>query len=111
MTAERVYLGITHADATSAKTAIREAFNDGVLLAQFSGHGATWRWAHELIWTTTDAQALVNGPMLPVVMTFNCLDGYFSHTDPAQTSMAEAMLRNPNGGSIAAISPTGLGAT
>jgi hypothetical protein len=45
------------------------------------------------------------------VMTFNCLDGYFVHPAPSSFSMAELMLRHPGGGSIAAISPTGLGTT
>jgi hypothetical protein len=44
-------------------------------------------------------------------MTFNCLDGYFVHPDPALFSIAEVMLRQSNAGSIGAISPTGLGIT
>lgn len=107
---QRIYLGQTHADPASAKTAIRDAINAGAVMVQFGGHGATWRWTHEQIWTKDDAANLTNGASLPIVLTFNCLDGYFAHTDPAQESIAEAMLRRPGGGSVAAISPSGLGA-
>ncbi len=52
---------------------------------------------------------LTNASMLPVVMTFNCLDGYFAHPSPSYFAMAEEMVRYDNGGSVAALSPTGLG--
>jgi hypothetical protein len=107
---QRIYLGQTHADAASAKTAIRDAINAGAVMVQFVGHGATWRWTHEQIWTKDDVPTLANGGSLPIVLTFNCLDGYFAHTDPSQESIAEAMLRRTGGGSVAAISPSGLGA-
>jgi hypothetical protein len=109
MAAERVYLGVTHTDAAGARAAIRDAINAGALIVQYAGHGATWRWAGEQIWTTHDVPGLTNGGMLPVVMTFNCLDGYFAHTDPGQQSIAEVMQRWPAGGAVAAISPSGLG--
>ena len=48
---------------------------------------------------------------LPLVSTYNCLDGYFAHPDPRFFSIAETMQRYPTGGSIAAISPTGPGVT
>lgn len=110
ITAQRVYLRVTHPDARAAKDAIRDAINAGVLLVQFNGHGATWRWAHEVMWSIDGVPNLINGDKLPVVMTFNCLDGYFAHPDAGQSSIAEVMLRRSGGGSILAISPSGLGA-
>ncbi len=107
----RIYLGITHADAASAKSAIRDAINTGTWMVQYSGHGAPERWAHEYIWTKDDVPSLVNDGMFPLVYTFNCLDGYFAHTDPARVSIAETMQRRAGGGSIGAISPSGLGLT
>ncbi len=44
-------------------------------------------------------------------MTFDCLDGYFAHPDPTLDSLAETMQRHAGGGSIAAISASGLGIT
>jgi hypothetical protein len=102
--------------ATSAEIAqtyqvISSTLQSGALMVQFAGHGATFRWTHELVWQAKDVAGLTNGSMLPVVMTFNCLDGYFVYPDAAQTSLAELMLRHQGGGSVAAISPTGLGLT
>ncbi len=111
VTPTRVYLGITHPDATSAKNAIRDGINAGTWMVQYSGHGAPERWAHEYIWTKDDVPSLVNDGMFPLVLTFNCLDGYFAHTDPARVSIAETMQRRAGGGSVAAISPSGLGLT
>ena len=45
------------------------------------------------------------------MITFNCLDGYFAFPDPKEFSIAETMQRRAGGGSVAAISPAGLGTT
>lgn len=113
---QRVYLPghppvvpATEAQILAARTAISGALQSGVWLVQFSGHGAPERWTHEQIWRATDIPGLHNANQLPVVMTFNCLDGYFAY--PGRPSIAELMQRQPGGGSIAAISPSGLGIT
>jgi hypothetical protein len=106
---QRVYLGETVPDASSARAAISDAVRSGVLMVQYSGHGDVDLWSKEAIWNTTDVSGLQNGPMVPVVMTFNCKDGYFAY--PGWSSMAETWQRQPNGGAIAAISPSGLGST
>jgi hypothetical protein len=108
---QRVYLGQTVPDAVSARVAISSAINSGVFLVQYMGHGAPARWASEQIWRTVDVPTLHNGSQLPVVMTFNCLDGYFALPDPTNFSIAETMQRLAGGGSVAAISPSGLGLT
>ena len=114
---QRIYLGITVPDAISARTAISNAINTGAFMVQYTGHGAVPRWSGESIWRTTDVAGLTNTAQLPLVMTFNCLDGYFAQpSDPAAFSdsldaMAEVMQRKGGGGSIAAISPSGLGLT
>lgn len=107
--ASRIYLGSTAADSAAARTAIAAAFEAGAFMLQYTGHGAVQNWAHESIWTVEDVQGLGHADRLPLVMTFNCLDGYFAFPD--QPSMAESLLRQPDGGAIAAISPSGLGTT
>jgi hypothetical protein len=112
---------VTNEQIAAARSGIMSALQSGVLFAQYAGHGAPERWAQESrtdvsgdlagIWRTADIAALQNGPKLPLVMTFNCLDGYFVYPVPSSFSMAELMLRHPGGGSVAAISPTGLGTT
>lgn len=106
--AQRIYLGQTVPDATTGRAAIAAAINDGVLLVQYTGHGAPTRWTHEEIWRTADVPGLHNAGRLPIVMTFNCLDGYFALSTPADFSMAELMQRQVGGGAVAAISPSGL---
>jgi hypothetical protein len=105
---------------SATRSAILADLQQGALMVQYAGHGAPERWAAEStdsatdtagIWRAGDIDGLQNGSKLPVVMTFNCLDGYFVHPSPSTFSMAELMLRHPGGGSIAAISPTGLGMT
>ncbi len=110
---QRAYLpdNPTPADVVAARTAISQALQSGAWLVQYTGHGSVNQWTGEGIWRTTDISGLTNGAKLPVVMTFDCLDGYFAHTDPTLDSMAETMQRQPNGGSIAAISASGLGTT
>jgi hypothetical protein len=76
-------------------------------MVQYMGHGAINSWASELMWRTIDAENLQNGDQLPIVMTFNCLDGYFAY--PGHEAMAEVLLRRPGGGAVAAIAPSGLG--
>jgi len=111
LSAERVYLKETVDDAAMGRAAITDNINNGVLLVQFSGHGAPYRWTHELMWHIDYVPDLTNAQQLPLIMTFNCLDGYFVHPNPSIFGMAEVMLRQANGGSIGAISPTGLGIT
>jgi hypothetical protein len=117
MEAQRIHLGVTVADAASARAALANAINAGAFMVQYTGHGAVPRWSGESIWQTTDVASLANAAQLPIVMTFNCLDGYFAQpSDPATfndtlDAMAEVMQRKAGGGSIAALSPSGLGLT
>lgn len=112
---DRVYLppAATPDQIAATRNALRSAWNDGAFMVQFTGHGAPERWTHEFILTTTDVLngTFTNGSRLPIVLTFNCLDGYFADAQPGRISIAETMQRAPGGGSIAAISPAGLGAT
>jgi hypothetical protein len=112
---------VTNQQVAAARSGILNNLQAGVLMAQYTGHGAPERWAQEYrtdvpgdtagIWRTSDIGQLKNSARLPVIMTFNCLDGYFVHVSPSAFSMAELMLRQSGGGSVAAISPTGLGTT
>lgn len=114
LAAKRVYLAgnppgvpATSAEILAARSALMEAFDRGALLLQFAGHGSATVWAHEKLFAPAQVAALVNGPRLPAVMTFACLDGYFAI--PGQASIPELLLRQHGGGAIAAISPAGLG--
>ena len=111
-TTERIYLNVTVSDAADGRAALTNAINNpvnGALMVQYAGHGPPFRWTDESMWHKDYISDLTNASMLPVVMTFNCLDGYFAHPSPSYFAMAEEMVRYSGGGSVAALSPTGLG--
>jgi len=106
---QRIYRNITHPDADAVRQAITQAIDQGAWMLQYAGHGSPTTWMKGQGWTLADIEALTNAGRYPFVSTYNCLDGYFAY--PGVPSIAETMLRKANAGSIAAISPTGLGTT
>jgi Peptidase family C25 len=80
-----------HADVVNS-------MNNGALLPTYIGHASVEMWANS-VFLSSDASALTNGSRLPVVFAMNCLNGYFH--DLYTESMAEALLRSPNGGAVA----------
>jgi len=74
------------------------AMNNGALLATYIGHASVEIWA-ESIFSSSDASTLTNGSRLPVVIALNCLNGLFH--DVFTESLAEALLKAPNGGAVA----------
>ena len=115
LAAQRIYLGSTVGDAAAARTAIANAINGGALIVQYTGHGAVQRWAKETIWQVADVPGLTNTPMLPVSMSFNCLDGSFTNSASTAQGLEETMVRASKSdlptGSVAAIAPSGEGLT
>jgi len=83
--------GSPHNDTVSA-------MNNGSLLATYIGHASVEIWA-ESIFSSSDASTLTNGSRLPVVIALNCLNGLFH--DVFTESLAEALLKAPNGGAVA----------
>jgi hypothetical protein len=53
-----------------------------------------------------DAASLLAQPRQPLLLTLNCLNGYF--VAPGYDSLAEAFLKVEGRGAIAAFSPSGL---
>ena len=90
------------------RQSIIEGMDRGCAICSYSGHGAVTRWAHEMIFTTGDVAALSNGPRLPLVVTFDCLNGYF-HDAIGDFCLAEEFVRAPGKGAVACWSPSGLG--
>jgi hypothetical protein len=88
--------------------ALTDALNlSGTLMLTYSGHGAVQRWAHEAVFTNAAAAGLRNGDKPPLVVSLDCLDGYWSY--PGTESLIETLVRQQGGGAAAAFSPTGLG--
>ena len=58
------------------------------------------------IFSSNDASALANGNRLPFVVVMDCLNGYFA--DPSLQSLAESLVKAPNGGAVASFASSGL---
>jgi len=89
---------IDFAHTFNAHDDIVDAMNSGSLLATYIGHASVEIWANNAF-SSSDATALTNGNRLPVVVALNCLNGYFH--DVYTLSLAEALMKAPNGGAVA----------
>ncbi len=89
----------------NAHTNIVNKLNQGQALINYSGHGNVNTWTGSSIFTSTDASAATNGNKLPLVLVLNCLNGYFQ--DPRLESIAEALLKAPNGGAVGVFASSG----
>ena len=95
--------------------------NTGSLFVTYIGHGDIQRWAHDQIFLYhaddptnpndiyySDMDALNNINMLPIVLSMDCMDGFW--INPTRNpNLAELFVRSPGKGAAATFSPTGLG--
>lgn len=86
------------------KQAINQAFQQGVLIMNYNGHGAESGWTDEQILTAGDIINLTNFNTMPLMLTATCQFGRFD--DPNQVSGAELSMLNPKGGAIALLTTT-----
>jgi parallel beta-helix repeat protein len=90
----------------AARPAVLDAWNAGASLVSYVGHGAAATWASENVLNSFDVPALLAQSRQPLLLTWNCLNGYF--VAPSYDALAEALVKAPGRGAIAAVSPTGL---
>lgn len=89
----------------------------GSAILNYIGHAGIYNWAHENVLAHfqagslkyEDTASLANGDRMPVLLSMDCLDGYWIHPDPSVRSLAVRMLTLPDAGVPAAFSPSGLG--
>jgi hypothetical protein len=72
----------------------------------YVGHGGPAVWASENVLNSWDTKSLLAQSRQPLMLTFNCLNGYF--VAPNYNSLSEAFLKVEGRGSIGAFSPSGL---
>jgi hypothetical protein len=106
LTKQKVYRAQEPSDA-QAHADIINGFNTGQVLVVYSGHGNTNIWGGS-IFSTDDAMALTNGNKLPFVVVMDCLNGFFTVPQPSGQSLAEALVKSPNGGAVASFASSGL---
>jgi len=92
--------------ARGAKDAVRSTFDDGASLVSYIGHGGIALWADEHILNVEDVETLHPQAQQPLLLTMNCLNGYFHF--PYFDSLSEALLKAEDRGVVAAFSPSGL---
>jgi uncharacterized repeat protein (TIGR01451 family) len=94
----------------AARGAIVSGFDAGQLLVNFSGHGSIEVWMERsdggLVFGDADAAGLTNAGALPFVVSMTCLNGLFD--DLWTESLAEALLKAPDGGAAAVWASSGL---
>jgi hypothetical protein len=94
----------------AARGEIVSRWNAGQLVVNFVGHGSTGIWMERsdggLFFSGADASALANGAALPLVVSMTCLNGLFD--DLWTESLAEALLKAPDGGAAAVWASSGL---
>ncbi len=88
------------------RASIRDAFDQGASLVSYVGHGGTVIWASENIFNYQDVLTLMPQPQQPLLLTMNCLNGFFHF--PPLNSLSEAFLKAEGKGAIGAFSPSGL---
>ena len=64
-------------NGAGTKAAVLGAFDAGASVVSYVGHGAAATWASEAILTSFDVPLLQPQAEQPVLLTLNCLNGYF----------------------------------
>jgi hypothetical protein len=91
---------------SSARAEILSSFDQGASLLSYIGHGGIHLWADENVFNTGDVSSLSPQSRQPLLVTMNCLNGYFHF--PYFDSLAESLVKVEGRGAIAAFSPSGL---
>jgi hypothetical protein len=88
------------------REAVFRGFSEGPSLLSYVGHGGIHLWADEGLLTNDDVPRLDPDSRLPLVLTMNCLNGYFHF--PYFDALGETLVKTPDRGALAAISPSGM---
>ncbi len=101
---QRIYL--SELGASAARDAIIDSFDAGASTVSYLGHGGIHLWADENVFNASRVELLTPQAQQPLLLTMNCLNGYFHF--PFFDSLAEALLKQRDKGVVAAFSPSGL---
>jgi hypothetical protein len=102
------FINRSDADVATVRERIRTAINAGPAVLNFMGHGSTTSWTGAVLLNGADAMNLQNGSRLPFAVLMTCLNGSFGEDN--FDSMAESLLKSPNGGAVAVWASSGLSA-
>jgi hypothetical protein len=85
---------------------ILASLDQGASLMSYVGHGGPAVWASENVLNSWDTEGLLAQSRQPLMLTFNCLNGYF--VAPNYDALSEAFLKVEGRGTIGAFSPSGM---
>ncbi|GEM_PF-1199428 len=91
------------ADINIVRDRIKTAFSNGAAVVNFMGHGSTTSWTSAPLLSSSDS---ITNQRLPLVVMMACLNGSFG--EGRIESIAESLLKNPNGGAVGVWASTGL---
>lgn len=98
MTKTEVQRGVPN--NTAAKDAVVNAFNSGVYIANYSGHGTAAAWRDSTFFWNETIGTLTNASTPSLVTALTCLNAYFVMPSSSD-SFAETITKAPNGGAVA----------
>jgi hypothetical protein len=84
--------------APRATNELLNSIEKGNLIVNYTGHGGETVWADEFLFTSEMISSLQNKDKLSFFITATCDFG--RHDYPTQTSGAEELILNPNGGAV-----------
>lgn len=109
--ANKVYLDLYPQQAVAsgqrvpaAASSLDQAFEQGSLIINYTGHGNEVSWAQEQVLTLPQISSYSNSNNLPFLLTATCEFGRYD--DPSRPSGAELALLHPSGGAIGLITTT-----
>jgi hypothetical protein len=105
--AKRLYYYPSQVTPDDFKVQVKQMWDAGNGFIMFTGHSSIHQWAHEIFFHISDIADLGNGQKLPVVLEMTCFTGSFQV--PGFPTLDEDLVRQPNGGAVAAWGSSGLG--
>lgn len=90
-----------------AKTRLINELNNGRYFINYAGHGTSGVWAATSFFSKNEAALMTNGDKLSIFTLLTCLNGAFAQPDITRESLAESLLKAPNGGAPAVWASTG----
>lgn len=95
------------AQLTQTREEIVARINQGPFIVGYAGHGSNTGWSFPDIFPAANVSSVTNADRLSIFLMLTCLNGAFAdyRSDP---SIAENLMRNPNGGAAAVWASSGL---
>ncbi|MDZ7374614.1 MAG: C25 family cysteine peptidase [candidate division KSB1 bacterium] len=101
----RMDAGPPPSEYTGGTGELVEAWNQGLGMVHFLGHGGGRIWSDNSLLTYDGVQKLKNGNRLPVVASWTCFTGAFD----GHGSLGTRLLLHEGGGAVAVLGATGVG--